>query len=270
MRDRKRTLAAALFTAVGALLLWLLFFINRGIWLVGVSTVVDDFPNTLDNIAKIIVLIASLPWWVLLPLAMLVTAFWVWQTYQVFRNLDLAEDKIAKVDGVVAAFARLEISINDNFRQMMAESELTRHNWAYKQYAECIRRIDISNAQIGQLESRRAAFLAATIGKDRQVDSMIFHNYRMAGAKMAKDNLAHTGGIPNPLSPPHLTYERQAYEKYEFPEHIEESAKARLNYFDEHLNYFIQLRKFCIEFMAKTRSETPLGFLLPEPTSIPT
>jgi hypothetical protein len=108
MSTRKWIILNGLAASAASLFFSLLFLINRGIWLVGVSTVIEDLQGAPDNIARLILLIGSVHWAFLLVPAIVFTGFWFWKTYKTFSTLGLATEQIARIDGVRQQIDALE------------------------------------------------------------------------------------------------------------------------------------------------------------------
>jgi hypothetical protein len=107
MNARKQLIANGLMTGGVAIAAWTLFVVNRLIWLVGISTVLDDLKGAPDNLAGLLLLVASAPWWLLLFAAIIPTAIWVYQTYRIYSSIGLSRDEISRVDSIKEAIDQL-------------------------------------------------------------------------------------------------------------------------------------------------------------------
>jgi hypothetical protein len=91
MTPIKRTLAltaGVIITSVGLTVLWI---VNRGIYLIGLSTVTADAKSAPAGLIDLLVLIASADPWILGTLAVAAIGLQFWMTYQVVRTTDAAK-----------------------------------------------------------------------------------------------------------------------------------------------------------------------------------
>ena len=101
MRLNKSVAFGIIATTVGASAAIALLIINRIIWFIGISTVADDAQNAASGIVKLLLVIASWPWWALAMIAALALIFQFWHAYRVASFIEEAKtytDRISRIE----------------------------------------------------------------------------------------------------------------------------------------------------------------------------
>ena len=132
-----------------------LLIINRGVWLVGISTLTDDAGTASDGLIKLLIIIASWPWEVLALLAIFGVLTLFWQVYQIFRYMDDAKTIHNELRNLPMQMMTLQSELSA-FTSRFDELVSFASNTA-KEAFDCQRAVDDIMPDLKRLEDMRAA-----------------------------------------------------------------------------------------------------------------